>query len=110
MSTAAADLQGADTITTALNLLGANGERWTQGHATVPDRARGGVDYCTIGALIAAAPDQAAYSTAAQAVKEAVGGNVSRWNDNGYTDFANVRVILRRAANNLREAALTPLA
>ena len=44
-----------------LDLLGAGGARWTggtggKGAAFTPDTARGGYDYCVVGALIAAGP------------------------------------------------------
>jgi hypothetical protein len=102
---------GADTITTALGLLGPDGLRWQGGNghknaAYTPPEAVGGGRYCVMGALIAAAPDFGSYETAWQAVKDVVGGNVARWNNSPYTDFAVVQLTLRRAANNLREAAL----
>jgi len=103
-------LEGAQTIQTALDLLGAGGDRWTggtdeKGRAFTPDPTRGGFDYCVIGALIAAAPDYASYEAAYHAVKETVGGNIARWNNRSETTFQDVSVTLRRAANNLREAA-----
>lgn len=104
------NLEGAATIQTALDLLGAGGDRWTggtggKGAAFTPDLSRGGFDYCVIGALIAAAPDYPAYRTAYEAVKGTVGGNIARWNNESGTTFQDVSVTLRRAANDLREAA-----
>lgn len=85
----------ADTIETALGLLGAGGDRWIQGRAAQLDASRGGFDYCVIGALIAAAPTYGDYRAAYEAVKGTVGGNVARWNNE--TTFADVQVTLREA-------------
>jgi hypothetical protein len=106
MSARAADLEGAATISTALQLLGPNGDRWIRDSAAALDLQRGEYDYCIVGALIAAATTFEAYETAYQAVKAAVGGNVARYNNQVYGDFPPVQATLTRAANNLREAAL----
>jgi hypothetical protein len=103
------DLEGAATVQTALDLLGAGGQRWTggtgtEGRAFTPDVSRGGYDYCVVGALIAAAPDYPAYRTAYEAVKSAVGGNIARWNNRDTTTFADVSVTLRQARLSLLEA------
>ena len=110
MSPTPLDLEGAATVQTALGLLGAGGDRWTggtgdKGKAFTPDPTRGGFDYCVVGALIAAAPSYSAYEAAYHAVKEAVGGNIARWNNRSETTFPDVSLTLRRAANNLLEAA-----
>lgn len=109
MAPSPADVQGAATIQTALDLLGAGGARWEGGagvqeHAFTPDPSRGGYDYCAIGALIAAAPDYGAYRTAYEAVKSAVGGNIARWNNRSETTFQDVSVTLRSARLSLLEA------
>lgn len=101
--------EGAATVQTALDLLGAGGQRWTggtglKGAAFTVDQSRGGFDYCAVGALIAAAPSYDAYREAYEAVKAAVGGNIARWNNSADTSFAEVSVTMRRAANNLLAA------
>lgn len=95
--------EGAEAVQGALDLLGTGGDRWIRDHAFEPDPFRGGFDYCVIGALIAAASTKEVYETAYQAVKEAVGGNIARWNNRDTTTFVDVQLTLRRAANNLRE-------
>jgi hypothetical protein len=100
-----ADETGAATIQTAINLLGAGGDRWIRGRAEQLDGARGGYDYCVVGALIAAASTYADYETAFNAVRDVVGSNVARWNNSLEVTWPDVQLTLRRAANNLREGA-----
>lgn len=109
MSPTALDVQGAEAIQNAIGLLGAGGDRWTggtggQGRAFTPDPTRGGFDYCVIGALIAGSGPYEVYETAYEAVKQAVGGNIARWNNRDTTTFPDVALTLRRAANNLLSA------
>lgn len=109
MSPSPADLEGAQAIQTALDLLGANGDRWTggtgeKGAAFRLDPTRGGFDYCVIGALIASGESYQGYRAAYDAVKAQVGGNIARWNDRDTTTFADVQVELRAARLNLLEA------
>jgi len=101
--------EGAQTVQTALDLLGAGGQRWTggtgqEGAAFTVDTTRGGYDYCAIGALIAAAPNYDAYRAAYEAVKSAVGGNIARWNNRSETTFQDVSNTLRSARLSLLEA------
>ena len=101
--------EGAATVQTALDLLGAGGQRWTGGTGSKSaafqlDATRGGYDYCAVGALIAAAPSYDAYREAYEAVKAAVGGNIARWNNRDTTSFADVSVTLRSARLSLLEA------
>ena len=102
MATALAQ-QGAQTIATALNLLGPDGSRWIRGEASQVDPTRGGYDYCVVGALIAAAPSYEAYESAYNAVKTSVGGNIARWNNRAATDFADVQHTMREAQLSLLE-------
>ena len=109
MSPSPADLEGAQAIQTALDLLGAGGDRWTgglgeKGAAFRPDPFRGGFDYCVIGALIASGESYQGYRAAYDAVKAQVGGNIARWNNRDTTTFADVQLELRAARLNLLEA------
>ena len=109
MSPTPADLEGAQAIQTALDLLGAGGDRWTgglgeKGAAFRPDPTRGGFDYCVIGALIAAGESYQGYRAAYDAVKAQVGGNIARWNNRAETTFPDVQLTLRAARLNLLDA------
>jgi hypothetical protein len=102
-------LEGAQAIQTALDLLGPNGDRWEGGNghknaAFTTDPSRGGFDYCLIGALIAGSTTHDVYYTAYSAVKQVIGGSVARYNNRNTTTFPDVQLVLRRAANNLRES------
>jgi hypothetical protein len=70
-----------ETIQGALDLLGPNGENWTQDRLT-QFIAPGRFAYCVVGALERAAPDYQSYAAARDAVKDTLGsGGIDRWNN-----------------------------
>lgn len=88
------------TLQGALDLLGPNGENWTQGQLTRFEGVGRPFAYCLVGALERAAPDYQSYAAARDAVKDTLGhSNLDRWN-NG-TTFGNVQLALRMTAQRL---------
>ena len=88
------------TIDGALELLGPNGENWTQDRLTQFQGVGRPFAYCVVGALERAAPDYQSYAAARDALKGTLGhSNLDRWN-NGVT-FPTVRQALTTTAQRL---------
>lgn len=96
-----------DTLNGALELLGANGENWTQGELRAPADG-GGLDFCVVGALEAAAPNYESYASARELLKSTIGGqHLDRWNNRA--SFSEVKQALETTSRAIFVPEPTPL-